>query len=451
VNIDYESFNSNDMLSINQIITLGQDDIINNVLNDNNFKNTQPVIDLMTSGPYRSNSDYQISYFRNEFTSKNLTWQVGAFDIICKLGYLKMLGKILNLYGDKPEIVDTMSVTIMQNIDALYTLKQGLSSDEDANSYKNTYDTNYNSCFISKQTNYCNTYKTQYENDCKSGKIAIANNDATYDAQCRNENTALWNIYLDQRDNCWNNKKRDWCFSRHSKESGKRSECIRGEIGKSNTEDSRFTTECNIEISNALNNYNNTIVNCIPIKRQNYCITNELEKCKKGTPNDETYKTECYNQYRWYLDTYNYKKGVVFPKNEINAARTKIDANLKNLPSVSKYGNQLNDDTGDTGDAATAPKTDPAIQDQKKKIIYQQYVFSMKDICNVIINTKPDVYSILNSGADNNNLQPPLYINRGQLDILSNGIEPLILSLRDSGGAGGLGGLGGDSSGFPSL
>jgi hypothetical protein len=71
---------------------------------------------------------------------------------------------------------------------------------------------------------------------------------------------------------------------------------------------------------------------------------------------------------------------------------------------------------------------------------------------NVIINTKPDVYSILNSGADNNNLQPPLYINQGQLDILSNGIETLILSLRDSGGIGGLGGGdGGNSSGFPSL
>jgi hypothetical protein len=152
----------------------------------------------------------------------------------------------------------------------------------------------------------------------------------------------------------------------HSEKSGNRSECIRGQIGKSNTEDGRFNQECA-------------------------------------------------NENKPLLDSYYYKIGRIFPKNEIDNGRAIINTNLNNIPATVDYDNNL-------------LKDEDAQQKQKDKIVIQGYIYIMRDICNIIANNNPNIYDILNS-TDVNTLKGPIYFTPAHLDILSKDIETLVLAL----------------------
>jgi hypothetical protein len=77
-------------------------------------------------------------------------------------------------------------------------------------------------------------------------------------------------------------------------------------------------------------------------------------------------------------------------------------------------------------------------------------IISIMNIIISIIDNNLNADNVTDIIGKNDALLGPLYLNINDIKMLSNGIEPLILSLRDSGSAGG---FGGDSSGsgFPSL
>ena len=146
----YEDFTATELITINQIITEGQDSIMNTTLTDSILKNDTSIINIMSNNTSSKNSsESQITQIRNALSGVNSS----RFDQICRLGYLKILGSILNIYNKSKDINDILGLNIKQNIDALYNMK--LPYSQIANDVWGKGDKSFYKCIQKSDINYC--------------------------------------------------------------------------------------------------------------------------------------------------------------------------------------------------------------------------------------------------------------------------------------------------------
>jgi hypothetical protein len=427
-NFQYESFNDNEMLSINNIIKYGQDDLIKNVVNDPNFNTTEPIKKLLGSGQNQSSSENKIIYIRGQLASYKLTPQINTFNKICKIEYLKILGKILNVYSENAEIINIFGSRIKENIDKIYNEKKNATL---IYTYQDTIDVaNAELIMNNAKRNMDNATANMryYDNAYNKHSTKIYPTDKSYGSYINLMKT--YGYTIDNVTQCFVDKKRTFCDN-YVGSSDAKEKCLKAtKYIPDKGEDKKFVEQCNSEFkfmydayvyyysevgrltgiyNNSVNAYNTLIYN---IENKNFIkITFESwEKIIKTNLEKVSSSTSSFND-------------ELFPPD--NNASFDIDT-----------------ETGKT--TGTPAPTKPPVSErelaEKTNIIFQNYIYCMRDICNKIIDNNLTANTVTDVIGDNNALRAPLYLNVNDINILSNGIETLVLSLRDSSG-----GLGGDN------
>lgn len=441
INIDYETFNTNEIMSISQVITIGQDDIINNVSNNTTLKQMDPFQKMMTSGENKSSSEIQISYIRNQFGSYKNETARSLFEKMCNIGYLQILGKILNVYSENNEIINIFGTRIKENVDKIYEEKKNGALNISSQDIANVKSAEQNK--VTTKQNLDNATKIEaqklqdlyyYYNDYVNHSKTIY---SSYDVY--NGITQCFKSKIDIQCSAWHpNDGASKCQTKPDKRDQYR---LRNSTDGWNSNTKK--NECTSEIQGKYNTY---------IYYNNLYTNAQNEKSRASAA-----YTAAINAYDTALANSQNKN---FIKKLFESYRSTIDDNLKKLASTTPpFSDELSppdNNSVEPTEGTPAPTKKPVSEtllEQQRNVIFQNYIYCMKDICNRIIDSNLNADNVTDITDNKDALLGPLYLNINDIKMLSNGIEPLILSLRDSGGAGGLGGFGGDSggSGFPSL